>query len=90
MEKKKEISLTKITAKIIPMMFHYCPLLAILLLTLGIMHGVSFGVNTFVTQKFFDEVNKTVSGNGTINSNNYAGIYIRPCYYYFSNIKWCS
>lgn len=66
-EKKKEISLTKITAKIIPMMFHYCPFIAILLLTLSIFHGVSFGVNTFVTQRFFDEVTKTVSGNGTLN-----------------------
>jgi len=67
MENKKEISLTKIITKIIPMMFHYCPFISISLLTLSIFHGVSFGVNTFATQKFFDEITKTVSGNGTIN-----------------------
>ncbi|GCD13028.1 ABC transporter ATP-binding protein [Clostridium tagluense] len=67
MEKKKEISLTKITAKIIPMMFHYCPIITIILLTLSIFHGVSFAVNTVATQKFFDGVTKAVSGNGTIN-----------------------
>lgn len=68
MEKKKDISLSKITMKIIPMVFRCAPILTTSLLTLGIFHGVSFGVNTFVTQKFFDEVNKTVSGNGTINN----------------------
>jgi ATP-binding cassette subfamily B protein len=67
MEKKKEISLTKITGKIIPMLFHYCPFTGILLLTLSIFHGLSFGVNTFATQKFFDGVTRTISENGTIN-----------------------
>ncbi|MGH4123155.1 MAG: ABC transporter ATP-binding protein [Clostridium sp.] len=66
MEKKKEISLTKIIAKIIPMLFHYCPILAISLLILDFFHGVSFGIITFATQKLFDGVNKTVGGNGTI------------------------
>ena len=51
------------------MLFHYCPFIGISLLTLSIFHGMSFGVNTFATQKFFDEVTKAVSGNGTINKS---------------------
>lgn len=67
MKGKKRNSLTKITWNIICKVISCCPILTTLYLMIGITFGVSFGVNTLVTQKFFDAVNKAVSGNGIIN-----------------------
>lgn len=66
MEKNKEISLSKINKKIIPMVLQYCPVLGTVVIMMGVIHGLTFVANTFALQKFFDEVAMVVKGNSTI------------------------
>lgn len=67
MENKKDISLTKIIKKIYPIVFKGYPIYVTIWLFIGIIHGISHGVNTYATQKFFDIVTKTVNEHGNVN-----------------------
>lgn len=62
----KDISLFKIIRKIIPIIFLASPIYFLLYNLIGIIHGTSIGIITFMTQKFFDSVTEGIStgGNG--------------------------
>lgn len=51
---KKDLAFTRIILKIITLSFRSCPAYIIAANLIGIMHGASWGVNTYATQKFFD------------------------------------
>jgi len=61
-KKKKDISLAKIIFRLIPMIFAGCPVFFIMVNLVGAIHGVSWGVNTFASQLFFDSVTNAVTG----------------------------
>jgi len=67
-DNNKDISLYKIVRTVIPMVFKACPLYILLGSFLGIMHGMSYGVNTVMTQKLFDKITFAVGNNGTLES----------------------
>ncbi|MGG7162223.1 ABC transporter ATP-binding protein [Clostridium ihumii] len=60
----KRISIFKMLKTVVPIAFLTCPLYFIFSSILGVFHGVSFGVNTFMTQKFFDMVANTIKMKG--------------------------
>jgi ATP-binding cassette, subfamily B, bacterial len=60
-DKKKEISFARIIFRLFPMVLASCPLLFIFGNIVGIIHGASWGFNTFVSQLFFDAVAKAVT-----------------------------
>jgi ATP-binding cassette subfamily B protein len=65
MRKKEDITLIKVIFKLIPMVFAACPGFFVLNNLVGIIHGVSWGINTFVSQLFFDSVsNKVLEPSG--------------------------
>lgn len=53
---KKEISLIRIIGRLIPIVLVTCPVFFILSNLVGIIHGVSWGFSTFVSQLFFDTI----------------------------------
>lgn len=61
-KEKKDISLVRIIMRLIPMTLSACPILFITSNLVGIVHGASFGVITFVSQLFFDTVAKAITG----------------------------
>ncbi|WP_142415056.1 ABC transporter ATP-binding protein [Hathewaya massiliensis] len=65
---KNEISLFKVVRKIAPIVFKACPVYIILVSIMGILHGMSTGFNTFMTQKFFDTVAKGVGKSDSLKS----------------------
>lgn len=64
--KTKNISLWKIIRTILPMAFVACPIYFTVANLTGIFHGMSYMVNTFMTQKFFDSVTYAVGNVGTV------------------------
>lgn len=65
-KKKEDISFWRIMCKIIPMTFAACPVYFIVSNIVGILHGMSHGFSTLMTQKFFDSITKSVENSGTI------------------------
>ena len=64
-ENKKEISFIGMLMRLYPMIFKGAPILFISCNIVGIIHGMSFGFNTFASQRFFDSVAGAVaSGAG--------------------------
>ncbi|MDF2686518.1 MAG: msbA 3, partial [Clostridia bacterium] len=59
-EKIKQLSFIKLIFRILPMAFSACPVYFIIINLIAIIHGVSHGFNTFVTQQFFDSVTTAV------------------------------
>ncbi|WP_062104398.1 ABC transporter ATP-binding protein [Bacillus niameyensis] len=55
------MSLITILLKLFPIVLASTPLLFLFTNLIGILHGVSFGFNTFVTQHFFDSVTSAVT-----------------------------
>lgn len=69
MERKaeaKEVSFLKILRKIGPLVVMACPLYCAMNTIIAVFHGVSFGLNTVMTQKFFDAVTNLVKGSATL------------------------
>lgn len=62
---KKDLSLIQIIVKLIPFIFSACPLYLIVANLIGILHGISWGINTYMTQKFFDSVTEAVNHNNS-------------------------
>lgn len=67
MENKKDISLIKIIKKIYSIVFKAYPVYVIIWILVGVTYGLSHGINTYVTQEFFDIVTKAVGNSGSIN-----------------------
>ena len=65
-KRKKAISLACIIFRLLPMVFAGCPVFFITTNLVAVIHGVSWGVNTFATQLFFDSVTDAVSGRSGI------------------------
>lgn len=68
MEKKKEMSLFKVVKVLLPMIYKSGPIVFIIFSILGIFSGISYGINTIIIQKFFDNINSAVKGVGTVKS----------------------
>lgn len=68
MGKEKNIPISKLIVKVIHRIFNHCPILTILSLLSGIIFGLSCAINTYITQKFFDEVNRVVNASGKIST----------------------
>lgn len=66
MKNKKDISIFKIGYKIIPMAFKACPIYFIISTIIAVLHGISQGINTYITQKFFDSITDLVSTGGVL------------------------
>ena len=64
--REKNISLWKIIHTVVPMAFVACPIYFIVANIIGIFHGMSYVVNTFMTQKFFDSVTYAVGDAGAV------------------------
>lgn len=61
----KKISLTKIIRRLLKMILMYNPIFFIMVSLIGVVHGVSWGLNTYTLQYFFDAVTETtISPNG--------------------------
>jgi len=67
-KKKRELSLGRIILRLYPFVFTACPGLFLLDSLLGIFHGVAFGVNTLVTQVFFDTLTRAVAGETKVSA----------------------
>lgn len=65
--KKKDISFCSVVCRIVPMAFRACPIYFIICNLVGILHGLSHGFSTYMTQKFFDSVSDVIGNNGMIN-----------------------
>lgn len=57
----KHISLHQIVWRILKMVLASCPLYFIAVCVIGVIHGFSWGLNTYATQLFFDSVASAVS-----------------------------
>ncbi len=66
--KKKGLSLGRIVLRLLPFVFTACPGLFLLDSLLGMVHGVAFGVNTLVTQVFFDTLTRAVAGETKVSA----------------------
>ena len=53
----------RILIRLLPMAFLASPILFIAINSFGIIHGVSIGLNTFVSQLFFDATAEAVTGS---------------------------
>jgi len=65
-KKEKDISIYKILTVIIPMIFETCPIYFTIYNIISIIHGVSYVVSIFMTQRFFDSIADAVSNGGTV------------------------
>ncbi|NLX71403.1 MAG: ABC transporter ATP-binding protein [Clostridiales bacterium] len=65
-KRQKTISLAYIFYRLLPMIFAGCPVFFIVNNLVAVIHGVSWGVNTFATQLFFDSVTNAVAGKAGI------------------------
>jgi len=59
---EKKIGLFRIFRRLLPMVFAATPVLFLAFNGLGILNGLAMGFNTFVTQHFFDAIQKGVEG----------------------------
>lgn len=66
--KTKKISLIRILIRLFPMALATSPLLFIAFNSLGIVHGVSIGLQTFVSQLFFDATAQAVIESGGLST----------------------
>lgn len=64
--KKNDISLFKIIKTLVPIAFAAVPVAWIAGIIISVLHGVSWGVNTLMTQKFFDSVTALASKDGLL------------------------
>ncbi|MEG2353988.1 MAG: ABC transporter ATP-binding protein [Clostridium sp.] len=64
----KNISFFKIVRNIMPMAIKSSPLLFVTINIVGCIHGMSFAINTFMTQMFFDAATNMVTNNASINT----------------------
>ena len=64
--KNEKISVMKAFVKLLPMVVFASPLLFIMSQVLGIMHGITWGVVTMFTQKFFDSATLLVDKKTTL------------------------
>ena len=67
-ENKEQISLTRIIFRLLPMALAGCPVLFIVSNLVGIVHGVSWGFSTYVSQLFFDSVTNAVEKRSGFNT----------------------
>ena len=68
-KKKRGLSLGRIILRLLSFfVFTACPGLFLLDSLLGIFHGVAFGVNTLVTQVFFDTLSRAVAGETKVST----------------------
>ncbi len=63
---KKDISLRRILFRLLPMAFQATPGLFLWTNLLAVIHGASWGANTWISQLFFDSVSKAIQGNAGI------------------------
>ena len=62
---KKDISFFTVLKKTIPLAFFSCPVYMIIVNIIGAINGIGWGVNTYVTQRFFDTVEREVNIGGS-------------------------
>ena len=74
MDNNKGISFFTILKKTIPLAFFACPIYFMINNIVGIFHGMSFGVNTYVTQRFFDLTEREVRLGGSFSKILYGAI----------------
>ncbi|MGG7162220.1 ABC transporter ATP-binding protein [Clostridium ihumii] len=74
MDNNKGISFFTILKKTIPLALFACPIYFIINNIVGIFHGMSFGVNTYVTQRFFDLTEREVRLGGSFSKILYGAI----------------
>lgn len=67
-DSKKRINIFAAFIKLFPPAFKASPFLLMLTILLSILHGLSWGVNTSVTQKFFDAAEQTARGEAGLSS----------------------
>ena len=65
-KRKENISLWKIIYRIVPMVYAASPIYFILSNLVGILHGISHGLKTLMTQKFFDSVMLLANSSGVL------------------------
>ncbi|MDT8717344.1 ABC transporter ATP-binding protein [Clostridium sp. 19966] len=63
--KSDNFSFYKILKKIIPMIFKACPLYSAFFFFIAMLQGISYVVNTIMTQKFFDSITNAAKGSST-------------------------
>jgi len=63
---KNQISLHKIVWRILKMVMAACPLYFSAVCLIGVIHGLSWGLNTYAMQFFFDSVASAVTGQGRL------------------------
>lgn len=63
---KNDITLGKIIFRLLPLVFAACPVFFIVTNVIGVVHGVSYGIITYVSQLFFDSVSRAISGKATV------------------------
>lgn len=68
MKQTKALSLYKILKRILPLAYSASPIYLIITFVLGILHGSSHVLVTFVTQQLFDAISNVLGTNGPINS----------------------
>lgn len=65
-KRKENISLWKIIYRIVPMVYAASPIYFILSNLVGILHGISHGFKTLMTQNFFDSVTFLANSSGAL------------------------
>ncbi|MEG0308013.1 MAG: ABC transporter ATP-binding protein [Clostridium sp.] len=65
-KKKESISFCNIIIKITPMAFATCPIYFIVSNLIGLLHGISHGFRTLMTQRFFDSVTLLANSSGIL------------------------
>lgn len=70
-EKSKKPNVFKTFIKLLPMIFAATPFLFIMSLLISILHGISWGIITLFTQKFFDSATQLVDKKTTYNGREY-------------------
>jgi len=64
--KKKDISLGRILLRLLPIAFKAAPGLFLWTNLLSVMHGASWGANTWISQLFFDSISRSIQGHAGI------------------------
>ncbi len=59
----KQISFAKIILRLMKMILMYSPVFFIIISLIGIAHGVSWGLNTYALQRFFDAITEAVTNH---------------------------
>lgn len=71
-KKKRNSSIFRVICKILPVMVKAAPVLFVTAVVLSVLHGVSWGVETMMQQRFFDRASELAAKKGTFSQTLWA------------------